>query len=246
MLDVAILRIAGGYMNILAMESSAKAASVALLSEGKLIGQHFQNNGFTHSKTLLMMAESLLSGLELTPADVSLAAVAKGPGSFTGVRIGVAAVKGFAWSRGIPVCGVSSLEAMAYQLDASEDIIICAVMDARREQVYNAFFQPTEQRPIRLCEDRAISLSQLNLELQHYRAKSILLVGDGAEMIFKQLHFAHGNVRLSPVLTRVQSAYGVALAAMQHQPISAVELEPSYLRPSQAERENTSKGVTTS
>ena len=221
-------------MLILAMESSAKPASVAIFDDGKLLGQYFQNSGLTHSRTLLSMAESLLDNLALKPSDVGLVAVAKGPGSFTGVRIGVSAAKGFAWGLDIPVCGVSALEAMAYQTP-EPDTLLCPVMDARRDQVYNALFEWKDGSPLRLCDDRAISLERLANELKA-AGKSCLLVGDGADISYKALSSAGIRVRIAPELIRWQTAYGVALASLNTTPVTAQELEPSYLRPSQAER----------
>ena len=126
-------------MLILAFETSAKAGSVALLDEKKLLGESYQNTGLTHSQTLMVMAEDLLKQCGKTMTDVTAVAVAEGPGSFTGVRIGVAAAKGLAWGGQIPCYGVSTLEAMAETLGVYQGYI-CPVMDARRAQVYNALF----------------------------------------------------------------------------------------------------------
>jgi tRNA threonylcarbamoyladenosine biosynthesis protein TsaB len=222
-------------MMILALESSAKPASVAVYNDGKLLGQYFQNSEFSHSRTLLAMAESLLKNLSLKPSDIGLVAVAHGPGSFTGVRIGVSAAKGLTLGLDIPVCGVSTLEAIAYQT-LNPDIIICPVMDARREQVYNAFFEWENGSLIRLCDDRAISLEDLAVELREL-AKPCLLVGDGATISYDYLSQEGIQCKIAPELLRYQTAYGVALAALHTEPISAAALEPNYLRPSQAERE---------
>ena len=221
-------------MMILALESSAKPASAAVCRDGELLGQYFQNSGLTHSRTLLSMAESLLRNLELSFADIGLVAVSRGPGSFTGVRIGVSAAKGLAWGADIPVCGVSALEAMAYQTP-EPGYLICPVMDARRGQVYNALFEWKDGIPVRLCEDRAISLEDLAAGLRAFDAP-VLLVGDGAAIGNEYLSSTGIPCRMAPGLMRFQTAYGVALAAAYAKPIPAVELEPGYLRPSQAER----------
>ena len=126
-------------MLILAFETTAKAGSVALYENGKLLGEQYQNTGLTHSQTLMVMAEELLKQCGTTAGEVTDVAVAAGPGSFTGVRIGVAAAKGFAWGAQLPCVGVSTLEAMAESLGAWEGTV-CPVMDARRSQVYNALF----------------------------------------------------------------------------------------------------------
>ena len=222
-------------MLILSLESSAKPASVAISQDGTLLGQYFQNSGLTHSRTLMVMAESLLKNLEINISDIGLIAVARGPGSFTGVRIGVSAAKGLAWGADIPVCGVSTLEAMAYQTPET-GVVLCPVMDARRNQVYNALFEWRKGgAPVRLFKDRAISLEDLAIELKNLIAP-ILLVGDGASMSHDYLSTAGIPCRIAPDLMRYQTAFGVALASMNATPIPAAELEPSYLRPSQAER----------
>ena len=227
-------------MLILALESSAKPASVAVVSNGVLLGQYFQNSKLTHSKTLLPMAEALLNNLDITISDVGLIAVSRGPGSFTGVRIGVSVAKGLAWGAEIPVCGVSTLEAMAYQTP-EHGVIICPVMDARRNQVYNALFEQRDGKPFRLCDDRAVSLEYLSAGLKEYNVPC-LLVGDGAEISYEFLCADGISCRIAPDLMRFQTAYGVALAAMIAKPIQAIDLEPSYLRPSQAEREKEARG----
>ena len=220
---------------ILALESSAKPASVAVCSDGELLGQYFQNSGLTHSRTLLAMAQSLLMNLDIDTADIGLVAVARGPGSFTGVRIGVSAAKGIAWGADIRVCGVSTIEAMAYQTP-EQGVIICPLMDARRNQFYNAMFEWRGGAPKRLCEDRAIAIEALETELISL-GMPCLLVGDGAAKCHEYLEPKGVPCRLAPAIMRFQTAYGVALAAANTTPIPATELEPCYLRPSQAERE---------
>ena len=222
-------------MLILAMESSAKPASVAICEGSALLGQYFQNSGLTHSRTLMAMVESLLNNLSIKAKELDLIAVAKGPGSFTGVRIGVSAAKGLGWSLDIPIAGVSALEAMAHQIP-TPDVIICPVMDARRSQVYNALFDRSDGNLIRLCDDRALSLDELSLQLSAL-GRPVLLVGDGAGLAFDYLSGAGVSCSIAPELMRWQTAYGVALASLDAVPVPAIELEPSYLRPSQAERE---------
>jgi len=234
-------------MLILAFESSAKPVSVAVIETPesigqdpfnvpacKFLGQYFQNNGFSHSRTMLVMAESLLKNLDIKPADLDLIAVSRGPGSFTGVRIGVSAAKGLAWGLDIPVCGVSTLEAMARQT-TEQGVIICPVMDARRSQVYNALFEWRDSTLIRLCDDRAVSLEELSSGLQAYDLPC-LLIGDGVTVCQTEGNDFLSGCRITPELQRYQTAYGVALAAIKSKPVTAAELEPVYLRPSQAER----------
>ena len=222
-------------MLILAFESSARAASVALVEDGRLISQYSQCSGLTHSRTLLPMAEDMLKNAELSLDKVDLFAVAHGPGSFTGIRIGVSTVKGLAWVADKPCVGVSTLEAMAWHGLAAGGLV-CPVMDARRSQVYNALFKVENGKPVRLCEDRPIALSQLAEELRDLNAPAFL-IGDGAELAEKYLREQGLACTVAPENLRWQSAWGVAMAAMDKTPGNADALLPVYLRLSQAERE---------
>lgn len=222
-------------MLILAFESSAKAASVALCRDGHLVSQYSQCSGLTHSRTLLPMAEDMLKNAELTLRDVDLIAVAHGPGSFTGIRIGVSTVKGLAWAGDIPCVGVSTLEAMAWHGLAAGGVV-CPVMDARRSQVYNALFEIKDGRPQRLCPDRPIALAELAEDVKKLDAP-VFLVGDGAA-ITKAFFDAQGiPCCVAPENLLWQDAWGVAMAAMDKEPGNADSLLPVYLRLSQAERE---------
>lgn len=226
-------------MLILAFESSAKAASVALLRDGILLGEYYQNSGQTHSRTLMQMGADLLHNCDLTEQNVDAVAVAAGPGSFTGVRIGVAAAKGFAWARELPLYGVSTLEAMA-ENNRHLDGVLCAAMDARRDQVYNALFLSEGGNLTRLTEDRAISLEELEMDLV-LQKKNKILVGDGALLCYNIMNAKFDNLILLPEQLRMQRASGVALAAArmaaQGERPSGGALVPNYLRLSQAERE---------
>jgi len=222
-------------MLILSFESSAKAASVALVRDGQLVSQSTQCSALTHSRTLLPMAEDMLKNTELTLKDVDLLAVAHGPGSFTGIRIGVATVKGLAWGAQKPCVGVSTLEAMAWHGVAAGGIV-CPVMDARRSQVYNALFEIRDNRPVRLCPDRPIALEELLPELRSLPAP-VFLVGDGAALTAAFLEKAGLPCRMAPDNLLWQDAWGVAMAAMDKPSVSGAELLPVYLRLSQAERE---------
>jgi tRNA threonylcarbamoyladenosine biosynthesis protein TsaB len=227
---------------ILAFESSAKAASVALMQDGVLLAESFQNNGKTHSATLMPMAEGIMRDCGITARDLDCVAVAKGPGSFTGVRIGVAAAKGLAWAAEKPVCGVSTLLGMAQQLITCRGII-CPVMDARRSQVYNVLFESDGETLTRITEDRAISLEDLKKELEFYE-KPIFLVGDGTKLCYNTLHEEVPLV-YPPAHLEMQRASGVAMAAARIAQAGGLmapqELTPNYLRLSQAERERLQK-----
>ncbi len=226
-------------MLILAFETSAKAGSVALLRDGVLLGESYQNTGLTHSQTLLCMAEKLLEHCGCTPQQVEAVAVAAGPGSFTGVRIGVAAAKGLAWGSQIPCYGTSTLESMALNLGIFEGFV-CACMDARRSQVYNAIFKAEKGVLTRICEDRAISLEELAAEVKNLNGP-VYLVGDGSRLCYEHIP----GLILPPEHRMHQRAAGVALAALammeRGESGDANALTPNYLRLSQAERERAEK-----
>ena len=227
-------------MLLLAFETSAKAASVALFDGNILLGEQYQNTGLTHSQTLMVMAQDLLTQCGKTARDVQAVAVANGPGSFTGVRIGVAAAKGFAWGGELPLYGVSTLEAMALGLGVYQGWI-CPVMDARRSQVYNALFYVNQGVLERRTPDRAISLAELGEELKNL-AEPVFLVGDGSILCYNTLLETVPVLVLPPEHKRHQRAVGVGLAALvQPQTQNAGEIVPNYLRLSQAERERMEK-----
>jgi len=228
---------------ILAFETSAKAGSVALMDEQKLLGESYQNTGLTHSQTLLTMAEDLLKSCGFTPKDVTAVAVAAGPGSFTGVRIGVAVAKGFAWGGELPCYGVSTLEAMAKQIGIWHGYI-CPVMDARRSQVYNALFRAEAGKCTRIREDHAIALAELGEEIKNLQ-EPIFLVGDGSILCYNTLLEAVPNLVCPQEHRMHQRAAGVALTARERilrgDSADAAALVPNYLRLSQAERERLEK-----
>lgn len=224
-------------MKILGIDSSAKSASAAILDNNKIIAQFYINTGLTHSQTLMPMIDNVLkcSGTQLK--DIDLVAVNKGPGSFTGVRIGVAAAKGICDPLNIKVCGTSTLESMAYNLLA-HNCIACATMDARCSQVYTALFDITDGIVTRITEDSAMSLDELSVTLEKYR-KNIILVGDGADLCYNHFGIKNESVQLATEAEKYQNAVGVCLCAQQHQDeyTSGNKLVPEYLRLPQAERE---------
>ncbi len=226
-------------MNILAVDTSATSASVCVAQENKIIGEFSINTSLTHSQTLVPMIEQVIDKTSVSLDNIDAIAVNAGPGSFTGVRIGVAAVKGIAFSRNIPCISVSTLESMAYNMLDSE-CIVCAVMDARCSQVYNALFRISNGKVERLVEDRALSLVDLKLDLQKYSEK-IILVGDGAEITFNYLENSLQNVFLASVNNRIQKASSIACVAFEkmknNETMIASELMPVYLRLPQAQRE---------
>ncbi len=231
-------------MKILALESSAVSAGAAICEDGKLLGESFINIGLTHSQTLLTLVNQVLESTNLSHSDIDVYAVSAGPGSFTGIRIGVATVKGFAFANDKPCYGISTLEAMAWSV-AGSNTLICPVMDARCMQVYTAIFQSTNGNIIRLTEDDAIKVDAL-ADLLKMQKRKTMLIGDGAEKFFDKLKDAGADVYLAPCSIRQQHASGVAIAAWQYkcngtEPIQSAQLVPCYLRLSQAERERQNK-----
>lgn len=229
-------------MKILALDSSSKAVSTAFVDDGKLICEYFGNLNTTHSQTLMPMLSSLLGTCGLTIANADAIAVTNGPGSFTGLRIALAAAKGLATAACKPVLPISTLESLAFNL-AGADGFICPVMDARREQVYTALFTCTHgETPQRIWPDSAMPAEELLTALKNL-GKPVFLVGDGALLCYNMLDKNQGLIKpASPNLLH-QRASSTALAAYQHvlrgslSPIAPAQLFANYLRKPQAERE---------
>ena len=232
-------------MNILAVDTAGKTAGVALLQDDRLLYECYLDAGMTHSETILPLIDNCLKFCHLTCADIDVYGVNAGPGSFTGLRIGVSALKGLAWALEKPCCGVSTLAAMARNLAHMEGIIVCA-MDARRDQVYNALFLAHDGILSRQCPDRAISLAELSEELKN-RPEPKFIVGDGAKLCYTYLLEQDIPCRMAPPQLVMQNAVGVALAAEEMsangQTTTARDLVPVYLRLSQAERERLARGL---
>ena len=225
-------------MRILALDCSATAASCAVLEESKVIASSFVNVKLTHSETLLPMLENTLASAKLSLTDINAFAINNGPGSFTGIRIGISAVKGLATPNNIPCAAVSTLYSIAC-MHKNISGVICAVMDARCNQVYNALFKVTNGQIERLCDDRAVMISEVISELDDI-SDNIIIAGDGASL-FGEYAKTKENVKISlePLLN--QNAVGVGIAAKEifdrGEGISPKDLTPFYLRLPQAERE---------
>ena len=215
---------------LLSMDSSAVTASVTLTDGDEIIKSEFVNSGLTHSETLLPMITRVMDSHKYSELDGI--AITAGPGSFTGVRIGVATVKGLAFNDDIPCFSVSTLEAIAYNF-VDENAVVCAVMDARRMQFYNALFRVQNGKVERLCDDRAISIEDLRNDLKQY--DKVVIAGDGAKLCFQNIELE--NCTLADDDRIYQNAVGVAKAAQNKNAISPKALMPVYLRQSQAERE---------
>ena len=227
-------------MRILALETSAKSVSCAVTEDGAVLARSFQCTGLTHSRTLLPMVDAMLKNAELAPESIDRYAVAAGPGSFTGLRIGVSALKGLAWAADRPCVGVSTLNAMARNLAHLDGALLVCAMDARRNQVYNALFEAKRGTLERLTSDRAVGLDELAEELAGDAREKVLL-GDGAALAYGYLTERGVPCTLAPAALRYQDAVGVALAAETMEPVPAQALGIQYLRVSQAERERNAR-----
>ncbi len=226
-------------MKILAVESSAGPASCAVYEDGKVLASSYINVKLKHSQTLIPMIDAMLKNSGIGIDDIDMLAVAAGPGSFTGVRIGVAAIKGIAFARGIPCIGVSTLAAMAHMAGALHfDGIVCPAMDARCSQVYTAMFECSSNTLTRLTEDSALKIEELKNQIINTK-KSVLFVGDGALLCYNAICPNCANVYIAPEQFRFQNAVGVAMqaASQPEKAVSADSLLPIYLRLPQAERE---------
>lgn len=239
-------------MNILAVESSAKVASCAILQDGELVGEIYANCGLVHSRTLAPMIQNLLNVTGANIQNVDVFAVSNGPGSFTGVRIGVAVVKGMALVLNKPVVGISTLYAMAQNALDLENTVVCPIMDARVSQFYSAIFSIRNGKACRVLNDSAISAEELFLKLKAYENENIVLLGDGADVFYsyvrgKRYDTEKLKIRVMSEGFKYQSARGGAYAAKElllnnkNVATSAQQLKINYLRPSQAERELSKK-----
>lgn len=228
-------------MKILGVESSATSASAAIVENGKVIACEASNTGLTHSQTLLPMVESTLKKAGATLSDIDFLAVSNGPGSFTGIRIGVSLVKGMADPLNKKCVAVSTLKAIAKPLE-NTGVIAASVMDARCNQVYCALFDCEGAKMSRLTEDEAISIDELTERLKS-QEKRVILIGDGANVCYNKMKDALSNAFIASAAIRYQSASSVALIAEdliledESNAIKAEALVPEYLRLSQAERE---------
>jgi len=225
-------------VTILAVDSSAVTAGCAVCRNGEVLAHKLEKSGLTHSQTLLPLIDSVLKEAGVSVTDIDILAVSSGPGSFTGVRIGISTVKGISFTYNIPCVGVSTLDAIAYGAIELNGYIV-AVMDARREQVYNAIYKISDGMIEKLTEDRAIAISQLADEIEQLDGE-VWFCGDGALLCYNILKDKLSGVKIVPDNILYQSGMGVARAALasgKDAVVSGESLLPTYLRLPQAERE---------
>lgn len=228
-------------MKLLSLETSATAASCCVTDGETVLARSSVNAGLTHSRTLMPMVEATLSCADLTVADVEAVAVAVGPGSFTGIRIGVATAKGLAFPADLPCVAVSTLEAMAHCLSGlSLSGRVCAVMDARCKQVYTATFTIENGTLTRETPDEAMAMDDLFARLKTADTP-VYLIGDGAAICYEAGRETVPSLVLLPPALRLQDAVGVAAVAARElaagNTVKSEALLPTYLRLPQAERE---------
>ena len=225
-------------MKILAVDCSAGPASCAILEDNKVLASSYCNVKLTHSETLMSMIKNTLESALLILDDIDVFAVNNGPGSFTGIRIGISAIKGLSLAKNKPCVAVSTLESIACLFENFGGVV-CAVMDARCNQVYNALFEIKNGKVTRLCEDRAVSIDRVLEELSAID-KEIIIAGDGA-FLFKEFSRACDNIQIACEPVCFQNAIGTAKVAniklSSNETITSNELAPLYLRLPQAERE---------
>lgn len=229
-------------MKILAIESTASVCSVSISEDEKLIAELNINTQNKHSENLLPSIEQIIRFSGINISEIDLYSYSAGPGSFTGVRIGSATIKGLAFGKNKPCAAVSSLYALAQGLQ-DFDGILCPVILARKTQVYNALFECSCNKIKRICDDRVIDVSVLEEELLNIKDKAIYLTGDGYSLCKER--FSKININSVPPKLRIQSAYNVALSALDIYKLGRAsddkKIFPSYLRLSQAEREREEK-----
>jgi tRNA threonylcarbamoyladenosine biosynthesis protein TsaB len=217
----------------LGIETSGKTASVALVQDNIMLAQNSVYTDKTHSQVILPMVKKIVEDCEKNISDIHCIAVGAGPGSYTGIRIGIAAVKAMAFANNIQCCGISTLEGLVYNYPIP-DGIVCAVMKARQTLVYAIIFQFEKHVGKRLTDDMIIESAELDAMLKQYNQR-IVLTGDASEAFAGQ--FYSKNYNLAPVHLRNQSAAGICAASANHHFYSPDELEASYLQLVKAEKD---------
>ncbi len=227
-------------MKLLVLDSSGLVASVALIEDDRLIAEYTTGNKLTHSQTLLPMLDEAIKRTEFVMEDIDAIAVAMGPGSFTGLRIGAATAKGLGLALNKPIIPVPTVDGLAYQLFGVEKII-CPMMDARRKQVYTGFYRFYKGEMQVIKKQCAQSVEDTLNQLKEY-GEDVIFLGDGVPVYKEEIEESmKDHAIFAPVCANRQRAAAVgALAKVYYEngiSVSADEFVPEYLRKSQAERE---------
>jgi len=227
-------------MRVLAVDTSAGVAAVAIMENGRLLGEYILNNKKTHSQKLIPLIKGLMDNLELKPADIDLYAVSSGPGSFTGLRIGVATIKAIAYAVNKPAIGIPTLDALAFNISPT-DSLICPIMDARNNQVYTALYKWEKNIQVNVTEYMGIPVSEL-VQLIKGKNHKVIFTGDAVEIHRDFLKEELGEMcefaQESLLLQRASSVAQLAVIRVSEGKIeNCFDLVPFYLRKSQAERE---------
>lgn len=215
-------------MNILSVDTSGNVCTVAVLCDNKVLSEIYVDNKMTHSQTLGPMIDDVLKRADLSISDIDMFACAVGPGSFTGLRIGVGMIKAFCHSSGKKCVAVNTLDALAYNLKGDQRLV-CPVIDARRMDVYTATYKQNK----RISEYRALQISDL---LNQLNGEDAVFVGDGSIAFEEQILETGFTTAHRGVSLQRASSVGLLAYERRDEAISAYELEPFYLRQTQAER----------
>ncbi len=209
---------------ILAVDTSGSTASCAVTENGTLLGYRMLYTKRAHSQILLPMVKDMLAETGHTVQDADVFAAANGPGSYTGLRIGVSAMQALAFAGGKKCAGISSLEGLAWNL-CGRTGILCACLAARKNLCYCAFFESNGRIVTRLTEDSILEAGDIAAQIEHY-SEPVMVIGDGAAI----LHESCESFLEAPMHLRDQSACGIAMAAMHTEPVSPENLTVSYLQ----------------
>lgn len=231
-------------MKILALDSSGLVASVAVVTEDKVLGEYTVNNKKTHSQTLLPMVDEVLKILDMDVKDLDAIAVAGGPGSFTGLRIGASTAKGLALVLNIPIINIPTVDSLAYNLYGT-DHLICPMMDARRNQVYTGLYEWQEGEFKVVLPQFAAEVEELAEKLNSHN-REIIFLGDGVEaQLSKFATLLKAPYSIAPIHLSKQRAAALGALGVEYYKAGKLQegdsFEPEYLRMSQAERERAEK-----
>ena len=239
-------------MKILGIESASVTASAAVISDDVLLSEYTTNYKKTHSETLLPMIHEILEMTGTAAEELSLIAVSAGPGSFTGLRIGAAAAKGLAFALGIPIVPVPTLDAIAFNMAGSRDLL-CPLLDARRGEAYTGLYEFVDDELVVIREAAALPVNEqvrYAEDAAMARGKSVIYLGDGLPVFRKRIaELTEGRARFAPAHLRDQRAASVAMLGktLYERDVytDAVNFAPIYLRKSQAEQEREAMGLST-